>query len=88
MDEKKYHVCCCHYALYQWNKSHYGSLHCFGHSHGSLIHPRSKTLDVGVDNAAKILGEYRPFSWQEFLDIMNKSPETPNIDHHTKENVF
>ena len=87
MNEKKYHICCCHYAMRTWNKSHWGSFHTHGHSHGSLP-PIGKQLDVGVDNAVKLLGEYRPFSFKEFLEIMNKAPATPTIDHHTREDIF
>ena len=38
----------CHYSMRVWDRSHYGSFHLFGHSHGNLIgSPRS--MDVGVD---------------------------------------
>ena len=40
----------CHYAMRVWNKSHYGSWHLYGHSHGSLPdNPRSLSFDCGVD---------------------------------------
>ena len=43
-------VVLCHYAMRTWNKSHFGSFHLFGHSHGSLPDdPHSLSLDVGVD---------------------------------------
>lgn len=67
----------CHYALRVWDRSHYNSWHCFGHSHGRLP-PIGKQLDVGVDSAAKILGEYRPFSLVEIREIMEKRPDNPN----------
>jgi calcineurin-like phosphoesterase family protein len=38
-----------HYAFAVWNKSHYGSLHLHGHSHGSLPDNGLRRLDVGVD---------------------------------------
>ncbi|WP_310622216.1 metallophosphoesterase family protein [Flexibacterium corallicola] len=38
----------CHYAWRTWPEDHHGSIHLFGHSHGSLPdHDRS--TDVGVD---------------------------------------
>jgi calcineurin-like phosphoesterase family protein len=63
----------CHYAMRVWNKSHWNSSSCsaksyqlHGHSHGELP-PLPFQLDVGVDNAFKLLGEYRPFSLDEIL---------------------
>jgi len=53
-----------HYAGRVWNRCHYGSWQLFGHSHGKL-HPWERQLDVGVDSAAELLGEYRPFSFEE-----------------------
>jgi calcineurin-like phosphoesterase family protein len=58
----------CHYAMAVWDGSHRGNWQLYGHSHSeaepwmdrTMIGRRS--LDVGVDNAAKILGAYRPFS--------------------------
>lgn len=56
----------CHYAMRVWDRWHYGSLHAYGHSHSNLpFQPCS--LDVGVDNAKKLLGSYRPFSLDEFI---------------------
>lgn len=37
-----------HYAMRVWPKSHYGTWHLFGHSHGHLP-PWGKSFDVGVD---------------------------------------
>jgi len=38
----------CHYAMRVWPRSHYGTWHLFGHSHGNLP-PWGKSFDVGVD---------------------------------------
>lgn len=44
------HIVLCHYALRVWNKSHHGSWHLYGHSHGSLPPlAGSLSLDVGSD---------------------------------------
>jgi calcineurin-like phosphoesterase family protein len=56
----------CHYAFEVWDRKHYGSLHFHGHSHGMLPKIRNR-LDVGVDNAYKLMGEYRPLSLEECI---------------------
>lgn len=75
-------VCMSHYAHRVWNKSHHGSIHLYGHSHASLEEqPWGKSMDVGIDNAYRLTGEWRPFSWEEIKKIMSKR-ETKFIDHH------
>ena len=61
----------CHFPIESWNKSHYGawSLHGHIHSRGDSFR-KEKKLDVGVDNAKVLLGEYRPFSLEEVTEIM------------------
>jgi calcineurin-like phosphoesterase family protein len=44
----KQEITLCHYAMRRWPKSHYGSWHLYGHSHGKLP-PYGKSFDVGVD---------------------------------------
>jgi len=39
----------CHYAMRVWYKSHHGSWHLYGHSHGSLPEENNLSFDVGVD---------------------------------------
>lgn len=72
-----------HYAHRVWNHSHKGVIHLFGHSHGSLP-MYGKSMDVGIDVAHKMFGEYRPFHFDEIMDIMNKR-EVNFVDHHSKE---
>jgi calcineurin-like phosphoesterase family protein len=45
--EKDY-IWLAHYGHRVWNKSHHGSYHFYGHSHGTLT-PYGKSCDVGVD---------------------------------------
>ncbi|MCB0745233.1 MAG: hypothetical protein KDC67_15095, partial [Ignavibacteriae bacterium] len=74
-------ICLYHYGCRVWNKSHHGSWHLYGHSHGSLP-PMGKSVDVGVD-APYITGqaEYRPFSFEE-IEKKKKNRGSHEVDHH------
>lgn len=67
-----------HYAGYVWFQSHRGSIQLYGHSHGTSekalneLFPGRRALDVGVDNAYKVLGQYRPFSLDEVLQVIER----------------
>lgn len=75
---------CSHYAHRIWDKSHHGVMHLYGHSHGSLEDvPWGKSMDVGIDNAIKLLGEYKPFNILEVYNIL-KVRDTHIIDHHNE----
>lgn len=70
---RKQLIVLCHYAHRVWNKSHHKSYHLYGHSHGSLEQtPWGLSMDVGVDNAYELLGEYRPFTYGEIERILYK----------------
>lgn len=66
-----------HYSYVFWNRSHYGSWMLYGHAHGSAEKwldenmPGRLSMDVGVDNAYRIFGEYRPFSFDEISSIFS-----------------
>lgn len=77
--------CMMHYSMRIWNKSHHGkSIHLYGHSHSNLEGIEwGKSMDVGVDNAYRLFGEYKPFSLDEVMKIMDKR-EVKTVDHHTK----
>lgn len=62
-----------HYAHRVWLGSHKGYIHLYGHSHDT-ISDHGKSMDVGVDVAYRLFGEYRPFSLDEINSIMNKKP--------------
>jgi len=66
-----------HYPLVTWNKSHYGSIHCHGHCHGSLSPLPGKRLDVGIDTHP----EFRPYSFAEIQERINQL-EVGLFDHH------
>jgi len=65
-----------HYAHAYWPASHRGSLHLYGHTHSEAedeldaIWPERKSLDVGIDNAYRVLRDYRPFSFDEVQAIL------------------
>lgn len=71
----------CHYALRTWPGSHKGSYHLYGHSHDNLdkhpAQPWGRSMDVGIDSARRIFGEYRPFSHVEIHKILQKRTAEP-----------
>lgn len=75
-----------HYAMRTWDRSSQGTIHLYGHSHGRMPDyidddgKLFKTLDVGVDNAFKLFGEYRPFALEEVLSMM-RTRVNLNIDY-------
>jgi calcineurin-like phosphoesterase family protein len=77
----------CHYAMAIWDGSHKGTIHLYGHSHSGAepwfnkVMPERRAFDVGVDNAYKLLGAYRPFSFDEVVKIASKK-KGEIIDHH------
>lgn len=72
-----------HYAHRVWLGSHKGVIHLYGHSHNS-IPELGRSMDVGIDSAYWMTGEYRPFSLDEIKKIMvNREPH--KIDHHGKD---
>lgn len=73
-----------HYAMRVWDKSHYGSIALYGHSHGSMPGNR-QSLDVGVD-----CWDYRPINLMEIearLDTLPKytgyRQQSGGHDHHS-----
>lgn len=80
-DRKDRPIFMSHYSHRVWEGSHKGTLHLYGHSHGS-IPDYGKSMDVGVDVAYKMFGEYRPFSIEEIIKIMDKK-DTAFADHHS-----
>lgn len=77
-----------HYSSLVYNKSHRGSIAFFGHSHGGINKwfkenmSGHRSLDVGIDSAYQILGDYRPFALNECLKIMENRKGHSLGDHH------
>jgi calcineurin-like phosphoesterase family protein len=76
--------CCYHYKQMVWNKSHKGSYHLYGHSHGSSEQFEiGKSMDVGIDNYHRLFSSYEPFSVDEIIKHL-KNRKSYEIDHHTE----
>jgi len=54
-----------HYPMFEWNKMHRGSYHCFGHVHGSTLGRGGRSMDVGVD-----VHDYYPVHIDEVVDTL------------------
>lgn len=73
-----------HYPIISHHRHHHGSVMLHGHCHGSLNEGvPGKILDVGVDVAFDMFGEYRPFSFKEVATYMS-GRETTFASHHNK----
>ena len=71
-----------HYPMRSWNRAFHGSWSLYGHVHGRIEDlPWQKTMDVGIDAVAKLLGDgdlrqcdYRPIAFEEIKEIMDNKP--------------
>lgn len=67
-----------HYAMRVWNKSHHGSIHLYGHSHGTLPDNGTRSMDVGVDT-----NNLFPYHLDEvLLKLINRPLHI--VDHHNQ----
>lgn len=73
---EKRKIVLCHYAMRVWNRSHYGALHLYGHSHGMLPGLRN-SMDVGVDTKGS---GYAPFSLDEIVEKLAPTEVNPDMD--------
>jgi len=71
----------CHYPMRVWNRSSKGSYHLYGHSHGDLDKSIKwgRSMDVGVDNAYRLFGEYRPFEISQIKSLLH---DRDLLNHH------
>lgn len=71
--EQRVKIHLCHYPFLSWDGLHHGGIHLYGHSHGIYekklfeIFPSRRSMDVGIDNIHRLLGEWRPISLTEVL---------------------
>jgi len=79
VEELSQHIVISHYPFRTWEKMHYGAWQLHGHSHGKLP-PMGGQLDIGIDRAAALLGQYRPFNLleiQEHIGSANEPSDAP-----------
>lgn len=65
------HLVLCHFAMRVWPKSHRGSWHFYGHSHGDLP-GTERSRDVGVD--VRDTG-YAPRTFRQLVGSMTKNKQ-------------
>jgi calcineurin-like phosphoesterase family protein len=77
---EKQKIILCHYAMKVWNQSHFGSWHCYGHSHGTMPDdPNSLSMDVGMD-----CNNFFPFSYEQIKERMKLKTFKP-LDRHGRD---
>ena len=64
---KDHHIVLLHYPISFWNRCDHGSLHFFGHLHGSH-RPFNRSMDVGYDAHCRIL------TLDEAIDMIKDNP--------------
>lgn len=71
---------CDHYMGSVWDRSHVGAIQAYGHSHALVedeadrLMPDRRNMDVGIDNAFRLLGDYRPFRLLEVVSLLASRP--------------
>lgn len=58
-----------HYPFQSWRDISKGSIHLHGHTHGNINSIKNR-LDVGLDSAFKMFGEYKPFGFDNIIEIL------------------
>jgi calcineurin-like phosphoesterase family protein len=74
-------VAVCHYPMRSWRNSAHGSWNLHGHTHGHLT-PFKNQLDVGVDNAFKLVGVHRPLSFDEVKYFIEQGQKDGNYSEN------
>jgi len=91
LQQHRFRIVLCHYAMAVWDGSHRANWQIYGHSHTSaepwmnLNMPERKSMDVGVDNAKLLLGSYRPFGLED-LETILLPRQGFSMDHHIPKN--
>ena len=75
-DGKTNRIFLSHYPHLCFNKSFVGAINLFSHVHSHLnlyqriFMPHARILDVGLDSAKEYLGDYKPFSLADVLNLV------------------
>lgn len=64
------HMILNHFEQKTWDRSHYGTWHLFGHSHGKAIEEPALKFEIGVDT-----NNFTPWSFDQISERMNKKAE-------------
>lgn len=81
-----------HYPHAYWPASHHGSMHVYGHCHAQreetldTLFPGRRSMDVGLDNAVRLLGELRPFSENEVVERLLAAPGHDPVSYYREKN--
>lgn len=67
-------ICMFHYRIAEWNRGHHGSMHLYGHQHGSGGETGNRSMDVGMDATGNIVSNLD--------DIVAQLKKFENIGHH------
>jgi predicted phosphodiesterase len=71
-----------HWPKRSWFNSQDGSILLYGHEHSQIEHiPWGMSIDIGMDNAYRLYGEYRPFS-EEMIFEQLKDRSIYQHGHH------
>ena len=79
-DKEHQKVYMSHYPHYSWPGSFRGTIHLYGHCHGRAenhlneIMPGRLSMDVGLDVAHALTHRWEPFSLQDVLRFISRSP--------------
>ncbi len=82
-NDRHFHVT--HYPLLSWRKMNHMGISCYAHCHGLAeemldeLWPYRNSLDVGIDNALQLTGQFRPFHIDEI--IARCSNDSGRVDH-------
>ena len=82
-----------HYPILFWDRSHRNGFHCYGHMHTNqealmdFLFPERRSIEVSVDNAKRLLGEVRPFSKADILDLIGNRKGHDPIEYYERLNA-